>query len=94
MNDTNERQVLDALFRMSRSNQPITSERLAQEARLSPTQSAVALVALDRWGLVDLWRLRLTMPGLVVAAGLEHSPLPALDRVAARPAAHGFVAAA
>lgn len=84
MIDTNELQVLCALFSLSRGNQPIDAVILADTTTLSPTQIAAALVALGHLGLVDRSRLRLTMAGLAVALradrGHRSRPAPARAR--------------
>ena len=59
--------VLIALFVMSRDNRPISAASLARAAALTPTRAAEALIALERAGLVDATRARLTMLGLATA---------------------------
>jgi len=65
-----EREVLIALFRLSRDTQHISARTLADEASGTPTQTGAALVALEQKGVVDATRARLTMKGLVLAAQL------------------------
>lgn len=63
-------QVLYALFSLSRANRRISATTLAAEVGMTPTRTAELLVELERRGLVDASRARLTMQGLVVAANL------------------------
>ena len=65
-----EREVLVALFRLSRDTQHISAQTLALEVSSTPTQTGAALVQLEQLGVVDASRARLTMKGLVLAAQL------------------------
>lgn len=65
-----EREVLIALFRMSRDTLHISARTLADEVSCTPTQTGAALVSLEQKGVVDATRARLTMKGLVLAAQL------------------------
>jgi hypothetical protein len=65
-----ERQVLIALFRLSRDTRHISASTLADEVSCTPTQTGAALVSLEQKGMVDATRARLTMKGLVQAAQL------------------------
>jgi hypothetical protein len=65
-----EREVLIALFRLSRDTQHISARTLADEVSCTPTQTGAALVSLEQMGVVDATRARLTMKGLVLAAQL------------------------
>jgi hypothetical protein len=65
-----EREVLIALFRLSRDTQHISARTLADEVSCTPTQTGAALVSLEAKGVVDATRARLTMKGLVLAAQL------------------------
>ena len=60
-----------ALFCLSRDTRPIDAAALGRAAGVSVTQAAEALVALERAGLVDATRARLTMLGLARAARLS-----------------------
>jgi hypothetical protein len=71
MTDSNEQQqVLYALFCLSRDTQHIDATTLAAALSLTPTRAASALLALEREGLVDASRARLTMLGLASAVRL------------------------
>jgi hypothetical protein len=65
-----EREVLIALFRLSRDTQHISARTLADQVSCTPTQTGAALVSLEQKGVVDASRARLTMKGLVLAARL------------------------
>lgn len=65
-----EREVLIALFRLSRDTLHISARTLADEVSCTPTQTGAALVSLEQEGVVDASRARLTMKGLVLAAQL------------------------
>ena len=70
-----EREVLIALFRLSRDTQHISARTLAElvsqeQLSCTPTQTGAALVSLEQMGVVDATRARLTMKGLVLAAQL------------------------
>lgn len=61
------RDVLHALFCLSRDTRRISATTLAEAVALTPTETGAALVLLEQNGLVDASRARLTMRGLVVA---------------------------
>ena len=61
-------QTLYALFCLSRDTRHISAASLAAVLGITPTQAASALVELERKGLVDASRARLTMLGLAAAA--------------------------
>ena len=69
-----EREVLIALFRLSRDTQHISArtiaDEIAGEVSCTPTKTGAALVSLEQKGVVDASRARLTMKGLVLAAQL------------------------
>lgn len=68
-----DNRILHALFCMSRENLPIDATRLGRAVGQSPSATAAALLRLERAGLVDASRARLTMLGLAraVAIGSE-----------------------
>jgi hypothetical protein len=70
MTDSVQHQLLHALFRLSRDTRHISATTLAAEVGLTPTLAAQTLVALERAGLVDASRARLTLLGLATAVRL------------------------
>jgi hypothetical protein len=68
MTDPVSRNILHALFCLSRDTRHISATTLAAVAGITPTRAGQALLALERAGLVDASRARLTMRGLVAAA--------------------------
>lgn len=63
--------ILVRLYRLGRTDRPASLARLARDLQ-SPAESlAVELRTLDRAGLVDAARVRLTLSGLCVAASLR-----------------------
>jgi hypothetical protein len=70
MTDPIEQQVLYALFCLSRETRHIDASSIAATLGLTPTRAAAALLALERAGLVDASRARLTMLGLASAVRL------------------------
>jgi hypothetical protein len=64
------RAVLEALFVLSSEGTSITHHRLSLTAQLGAPALVDALGILDHAGLADAQRLRLTLPGLAVAAAL------------------------
>lgn len=65
-----EQQTLYALFCLSRDSRHISASTLAAAlscSGITPTSAAAALVGLERAGLVDASRARLTMLGLATA---------------------------
>jgi DNA-binding transcriptional ArsR family regulator len=71
MNQATTDRTLFALFCLSRDTRHIDASEIARAAGLSPTAAAEALVVLERAGLVDATRARLTMLGLARAAKLS-----------------------
>jgi len=65
-----ERDVLIVLFQLSRDTQHISAQTLAEAVAQTPTQTGEALIRLERRGLVDATRARLTMMGLMLATRL------------------------
>jgi hypothetical protein len=63
-----ERRILHALFALSRDTLHISAASLADAVGTTPTRAAAALIALERAGLCDASRARLTMLGLATAA--------------------------
>lgn len=70
MTDPTLQSILHALFVLSRDTRHISATTLAAAAGVTPTRAGQALLALERAGLVDASRARLTMRGLVAAARL------------------------
>jgi predicted ArsR family transcriptional regulator len=68
MNTTNPSRVLLALFDLARGDRPATVDRLAARLALSADAVRAGLAALERAGLADAMRVRLTLPGLAWAA--------------------------
>ena len=71
MTDTTTDCILFALYCLCRDNRHVDATELALAASVTPTQAAAALVTLERTGLVDATRARLTMLGLARACRLE-----------------------
>jgi hypothetical protein len=71
MNQATTDRTLFALFCLSRDTRHIDATEIARAAGISPTVAAEALVVLERAGLVDATRARLTMLGLARAAKLS-----------------------
>ena len=67
-----ESRILIALFELCRDNRRVTARTLAEAAGTTPTLAASCLVALERAGLCDASRARLTLLGLARAAQLAH----------------------
>jgi len=63
-----QRRILHALFALSRDSQHISATTLADAVGTTPTRAAATLIALERAGLCDASRARLTMLGLAAAA--------------------------
>ena len=68
MTDAIENRILYAVFCMSRDTLAIDAGSLGRVVNTSATQAARALVRLERAGLIDATRARLTMLGLAAAA--------------------------
>jgi hypothetical protein len=63
--------ILHALFCLSRDTRHIDATSLGQAIGCSATQAAQALVQLEKQGLVNATRARLTLPGLARAAQMQ-----------------------
>jgi DNA-binding transcriptional ArsR family regulator len=87
MNQATTDRILFALFCLSRDTRHIDATELASLAGVSPTVAGQALVLLERAGLVDATRARLTMLGLARAAKLAATSggQPRLDLRHVRP---------
>src|SRR5262252_8820511 len=87
MTHTTTDRVLYALFCLSRDTLHIDAAELAHATGVTITAAAEALLALERTGLVDASRARLTMLGLARAARLagQGGGQPAIDLGQARP---------
>lgn len=79
--------ILFALYCFSRDTCRIDATQLARSVGVTATQAAKALVELERAGLVDATRARLTMLGLAkaVALGARSSGGPQVDLRHAQP---------
>ncbi len=64
-------QVLESLFVQSGQGQACDAGAIARRLGLRASEVGAALVVLERRGLVDAERVRLTLPGLAVAASLR-----------------------
>lgn len=84
MIDSAQHQVLYALFCFSRDTRHISATTLADAVGLTATRTAAILVTLERAGLVDASRARLTLIGLATAVRLGPAGFGPLR--AARPA--------
>jgi DNA-binding transcriptional ArsR family regulator len=87
MTDHTTDRILYALYCFSRDTCRIDATELARAVGVTPTLAANALVTLERAGLVDATRARLTMLGLARAAalGASSSGGPAVDLAHATP---------
>ncbi len=66
--------VLFAVYDLASADLPAHAGRIATEVGLSPTAVGEILLHLERRGLVDAGRARLTMRGLAIAHALtEHA---------------------
>jgi hypothetical protein len=74
MNNEELHDTLLAVFELSRANLHIDASSIARAVGLTPTAAATALLELERSGLVDASRARLTMAGLVVAVSSNRGP--------------------
>jgi hypothetical protein len=63
-----EQAILNALFTLCRDNRRICAASLGEHVGVTATRAASALCALERAGLCDASRARLTMLGLATAA--------------------------
>lgn len=71
MEDSLQRRILHALFSLSRDTRHISAATLADAVGTTPTRAASALIALERAGLCDASRARLTMLGLATASRIR-----------------------
>jgi|SRR4051794_7477306 len=81
------RRALHLVFVLSSSSSALSRPRLEQRLGVSAQELNHALVELARLGLLDLQRLRLTLPGLAVAAASRTSQESRKPRVVTRPSA-------
>lgn len=65
--------VLLAIFSLSSAVLPITRAGLGRRLGLSPAELERQLMALERFGFIDVRRLRLTLPGLAAAVAMRGS---------------------
>jgi hypothetical protein len=81
-----QRRILHALFALSRDTQHISAATLADAVGTTPTRAAATLIALERAGLCDASRARLTMLGLATAArmGSARGGTPRVRKLAVR----------
>ena len=87
MTDAIDTRILYAIFCMSRDTLAIDAGSLGRAVGVTATEAADALVRLERAGLVDASRARLTMVGLAKAAAVDSSTGgPRIDLSQARPA--------
>lgn len=75
--------VLQAIFSMSSEGLPISRTTLARRLGLKAPVLHRHLAALERSGLIDGQRLRLTLPGLAVAASMGGAQSASAAHVAA-----------
>lgn len=75
--------VLQAIFSMSSQGLAISRTTLARRLGLKPPVLNRHLAALERSGLIDGQRLRLTLPGLAVAASMSSAQGASAAHVAA-----------
>lgn len=68
--ETTEILLLSALFQLAQADRAATLIRLASHTQLSREAALAGLARLAAAGWVDGERLRLTLPGLALAAGL------------------------
>jgi hypothetical protein len=65
-----EQAILHALFTLCQDNRRVSAASLGAHAGMTATRAASALVSLERAGLCDASRARLTMLGLATALQL------------------------
>jgi DNA-binding transcriptional ArsR family regulator len=87
MNQATTDRILFALFCLSRDTRHIDATELATATGVSPTAAGHALVLLEKAGLVDASRARLTMLGLARASKLSAAGggQPRVDLRSAKP---------
>lgn len=81
------RRALHLIFVLSSSASALSRPRLEQRLGVSAAELADVLTELGGLGLLDLRRLRLTFPGLAVAAALRESQEPRKRRTPQSPVA-------
>lgn len=75
--------TLDALFQLASSDTPATAIRVADLTGVAPADARRSLTLLERRGLADAARCRLTFVGLAIASGrARSSAAPRLVRAA------------
>jgi hypothetical protein len=87
MTDHTTDRILYALYCFSRDTCRIDASALARSCGVSATRAAHAMLELERAGLVDATRARLTLLGLAraVALGAQGSGSPGIDLSHAKP---------
>ncbi|HET7541158.1 MAG TPA: hypothetical protein VFK05_14875 [Polyangiaceae bacterium] len=83
------RRVLRLVFSLSSAGGALTRPRLERRLEASSAELNRALSELDRLGLLDAQRLRLTLPGLAVATALRARRVTKRRAVVAKPAPVG-----
>lgn len=69
--NANQHAVLFALFTLAKNDRHATVLRLVQETNIQRSDVEKALTDLERSGLADLERVRLTFAGLAIAASIR-----------------------
>ncbi|HEX4351907.1 MAG TPA: hypothetical protein VHZ95_03315 [Polyangiales bacterium] len=86
MSDHTTDRILFALYCFSRDTRQIDATSLARSCAVTATEAARKLVELERLGLVDASRARLTMLGLARAVALgSRGGAPSIDLSQAEP---------
>lgn len=67
----NQHAVLSALFTLAKKDRHATVLRLVQETNIQRSEVEKALADLERGGLADVERVRLTFAGLAIAASIR-----------------------
>jgi DNA-binding MarR family transcriptional regulator len=83
MNNDDLYATLYALYTLSRATLPIDAGAIGRLISLTPTQVASALIELERAGLVNASRARLTMAGLAIAVSSKGKASAGRLRIAA-----------
>lgn len=71
--------ALQVLFQLARADQPATARRMASALGVSAVEACRLLLELERLGLADAGRVRLTLVGLTMAVAR-----PAVPRLRSR----------
>lgn len=74
--------IVVRLYRLGRTDRPASLARLARDLQRPAEHLAEDLAILDRAGLVDATRVRLTLSGLCVAASVRVKRAPQLRHAA------------